>query len=231
MSTGRPFLAVPELLTVIFYEEGNSLMTLFKGGTSDVEKPCRSIKTPCVSLTKTVWGIGVRHIVLMALGATLYATLSYMTNPLQLPGSDAIVLRPGIVIPLFLGAISGPWVGLFTGLVGNAINDLLTGSIYWNWEIGIGLIGFIAGLVLYITRGGYQAFSHFVYAEIFSALGLLLGLFLAATADIWVWQMSFAATSTTEFLPVLVPDLVFGLILLPVLLIAYNATARRVGHY
>jgi hypothetical protein len=35
------------------------------------------------SLNSKVWSITVRHVVLMALGAALYAGLSYITNTLQ----------------------------------------------------------------------------------------------------------------------------------------------------
>lgn len=181
------------------------------------------------SLAKKVWGIGVRHVVFMALGAALYAGLSYVTNSLQLPGASNVSLRPGIVIPLFFGTVFGPWVGLFTGVVGNSINDALTGGIYWNWEIGIGLIGFVAGLVMYFTRGRYNTVTRIILAEVFSVLGLVVGLGFASITDIWASQMTFTAVITTEFIPALLPDLVLGLILLPILLVAYNAALGRSG--
>ncbi|HEY3993576.1 MAG TPA: ECF transporter S component [Ktedonobacteraceae bacterium] len=181
------------------------------------------------SLTKKIWGFGVRHVVFMALGAALYAGVSYVTNSLQLPGASNVSLRPGIVIPLFFGAVFGPWVGLFTGLVGNSINDLLTGGIYWNWEIGIGLIGFITSLVIYFTRGRYNTAIRILLAEAFSVLGLVVGLAFASILDIWASQMTFKAVITTEFFPALIPDLVLGLILLPILLVAYEAAVARTG--
>src|SRR6266550_6339678 len=109
------------------------------------------------SLSSRIWAIGVRQIVFMALGAALYAGLSYVTNSLQLPGASNVSLRPGIVIPLFFGAVFGPWVGLFTGGVGNFLGDYISGyGVYWNWDVGNALIGFVAGLAMYLTWGRYN---------------------------------------------------------------------------
>ncbi len=180
-------------------------------------------------LQQKVWGIGVRHVVFMALGAALYAGLSYVTNTLQLPGASNVSLRPGIVIPLFFGAVFGPWVGFFTGFVGNSINDLLQGGFWWNWELGAGLIGLIAGLALYSTRGRYHTVLNIVFAEIFAALGLLIGLAFSSITDIWVSGLSLLSAITTEFLPAFLPDLVLGVILLAILLVAYNAAIGRSG--
>src|SRR5579875_1533798 len=120
-----------------------------------------------------IWGISVRKVVYMALVAALYGLLSVPTNFLQLPGNVSI--RPAIVIPLFFGAVFGPWVGLFSGGLGNFIGDLVSGyGVYWNWDVGNALIGFIAGLAMYITWGRYNNSRLIVIAEIFSAVGVCL---------------------------------------------------------
>jgi hypothetical protein len=41
--------------------------------------------------------------------------------------------------------------------------------------------------------------------------------------------MTPAAVTTTEFIPATIPDIVLGLILLPILLVAYNAAMTRAG--
>src|SRR5436190_6779708 len=121
----------------------------------------------------SVWGLDVRKIVYMALGAALYGGLSVVTNFLQLPGAGNVSFRPGIVIPLFFGAVFGPWVGLFTGGVGNIIGDLISGyGFYWNWDVGNALIGFISGLAMMQTLGRYTKIRNIVIAEIFAALGI-----------------------------------------------------------
>lgn len=174
-----------------------------------------------------IWGISVRKVVYMALGAALYGLLCVPTNFLQLPGNVSI--RPAIVIPLFFGAVFGPWVGLFTGGVGNFIGDLISGyGVYWNWDVGNALIGFIAGLAMYITWGRYNNTRLIVIAEIFSAVGILGGLAFAAFSDIIVSSTTPSAATAT-YVSAIVPDLILGLILLPILLVAYNAAMARYG--
>src|SRR5260221_6952475 len=95
----------------------------------------------------SIWAVGVRQVVYMALGAALYGGLSYLTNFLQLPSVGNVSIRPAIVIPLFFGAVFGPIVGLITGGLGNFLGDLISGyGVYLNWDIGNGLIGFFSGL-------------------------------------------------------------------------------------
>jgi energy-coupling factor transport system substrate-specific component len=174
-----------------------------------------------------IWGISVRKVVYMALGAALYGLLSVPTNFLQLPGNVSI--RPAIVIPLFFGAVFGPWVGLFSGGVGNFIGDLVSGyGVYWNWDVGNGLIGFIAGLAMYITWGRYNNTRLIVIGEIFAAVGIAVGLASSAFSDIVVSQTTASAASAT-YVSALIPDLILGLILLPILLVAYNAAMSRYG--
>jgi len=177
----------------------------------------------------TIWGIGVRQVVYMALGAALYGGLSYLTNILQLPATSNVSFRPGIVIPLFFGVVFGPWVGLFTGGVGNFLGDYISGyGVYWNWDVGNGIIGLIAGLALYFTWGRYYRVASIVTAEIFGVVGILVGLGFAAYSDIWVSKYNFAA-ATGNFVPAALSDLINGIILLPILLVAYNAATRRMG--
>lgn len=177
-----------------------------------------------------IWGVGVRQIVYMALGAALYGGLSWLTNILQIPGSTNVSFRPAIVIPLFFGAVFGPWVGLFAGGLGNLMGDYISGyGVYPLWDIGNGLIGFIAGLAILYTWGHYNKTRSIVVAEVFAAIGIIVGIGFAAFNDIWYSKMTAAAATTTEFIPAALTDLVNGLILLPILLVAYNAAAKRLG--
>ncbi len=183
----------------------------------------------------SIWKVGVPQVVYMALGAALYAGLSIATNFIQLPSVGRVSLRPGIVIPLFFGSVFGPVVGLFAGLVGNFLSDLISGyGVYWNWDIGNGLIGLIAGLALYSTvrgaLGRYTRPTLVVIAEVLSAIGILIGIGFAAYTDIWVSKYDFAG-ATSEFIPAFLSDLVCGLILLPIFLFAYNAATARRGAY
>jgi energy-coupling factor transport system substrate-specific component len=95
------------------------------------------------------WEIGTRQVVWMAIGAALYAVFSWLFNGsvFVVPSISQVALRPAIAIPMFFGYAFGPWVGLFTGAVGNMFGDALTGfGLSPQWSIANGLIGFISGL-------------------------------------------------------------------------------------
>ena len=179
-----------------------------------------------------IWAVGVRQVVYMALGAALYGGLSYLTNFLKLPSVGNVSVRPAIVIPLFFGVVFGPIVGFISGGLGNFLGDLISGyGVYLNWDIGNGLIGFIAGLAglgLFSTFGRYRSPRAITIAEILGAVGVVIGIAFAAYTDIWFSKLTFAGASS-EFIPAALSDLIFGIILLPILLVAYNAAVGRRG--
>lgn len=95
------------------------------------------------------WKIGTREVVYMGIGAALYGVLNYIFNSIPMPSISQVSLRPSICIPVFFGYVFGPVVGFFTGAVGNILGDFLTGwGVYPAWDMGNGLIGFVAGLVM-----------------------------------------------------------------------------------
>lgn len=97
-----------------------------------------------------IWEVGTRQVVYMAIGAALYAILSYLFNGtvFVVPSVSQVSLRPAIAIPMFFGYAFGPAVGLFTGAVGNMFGDALTGfGLSPQWSVGNGLVGMIAGMV------------------------------------------------------------------------------------
>jgi hypothetical protein len=95
------------------------------------------------------WEVGTRQVVWMAIGAALYAVFSWLFNGtvFVVPSLSQVALRPAICIPMFFGYAFGPWVGFFSGAVGNMFGDALTGfGLSPQWSIANGLIGLIAGL-------------------------------------------------------------------------------------
>jgi uncharacterized membrane protein len=97
-----------------------------------------------------IWQVGTREVVYMAIGAALYAVLSFLFNGtvFVVPSVSQVALRPAIVIPMFFGYTFGPVVGFFTGAVGNMFGDALTGfGLSPQWSIGNGLVGMVAGMV------------------------------------------------------------------------------------
>jgi len=98
-----------------------------------------------------IWEVGTRQVVYMAIGAALYAVLSFLFNGtvFVVPSVSQVALRPAVVIPMFFGFAFGPAVGFFTGAVGNMFGDALTGfGLSPQWSVGNGLIGMVAGMSL-----------------------------------------------------------------------------------
>lgn len=96
-----------------------------------------------------IWEVGTREVVYMAIGAALYAVLSFLFNGtvFAVPSVSQVALRPAVAIPMFFGYAFGPSVGFFTGAVGNMFGDALTGfGLSPQWSIGNGLIGMVAGM-------------------------------------------------------------------------------------
>jgi Predicted membrane protein len=228
MATEEPKATAEESTTTV---EEPTTATETSGATTETEatadEPVAVVKGPHTSL----WRIDVRQVVYTALGIALYAVLNIIFNFVQLPnaGGGAIAFRPGIVIPLLFGGLFGPSVGLLVGGLGNIISDLISyHSFYWNWDVGNALIGLITGLVVIYTAGRYRRKRAIIFAEVASFIAIVVGLAFASYTDVWVSKISFGA-ATGEFLIAAIPDLINGLILLPILLVAYNAAIRQRG--
>jgi len=178
---------------------------------------------------KSLWAFGTREVVYSAIGAALYAVLSVATNFLQIPAAANVSVRPAVAIPMFFGLAFGPWVGFLTGFVGNIISDLISGYGFWLWwDIGNGLMGLIPGLIsLSITD--FRSITNIVKAEVMVIVGAAVGMFVAALSEIWVSGVTFATTMVTNFLPAFISNVVNGLILVPILMIAYGAIQARSG--
>jgi len=82
---------------------------------------------------------------------------------------------------------------------------------------------------MYLTLGRYRSIRNIVIGEVFGVLGIIIGLGFAAYSDIWVSALTPLGATTTEFIPATVPDIILSLILLPILLVAYNAAVGRSG--
>lgn len=135
-----------------------------------------------------IWQFGTREVVYAAMGAALYGVLSWLTNYFQLPSISLVSLRPAIVIPIFFGVAFGPVVGFFTGFVGNVLGDALTGwGVYPLWDVGNGLIGLIAGLVLGF-RDRQQSLN--ALTIVVGVVSVLAAVLLIANADFTVTDFS-----------------------------------------
>ena len=180
-------------------------------------------------ITKSLWKFGTREVVFAAIGAALYAVFAYATNMLQIPAAANVSIRPGVVIPLFFGVAFGPIVGFITGFLGNFLADLISGYGIWPWwDLGNGLMGLIPGLIVH-QMTTYRAGKDILLAEAMSLVGIVVGMGVAAVSEMWVSGMDFIAAMTANFVPAFISNAINGLVLLPIIMVAYSAIVKRSG--
>ncbi|MCJ7706792.1 MAG: ECF transporter S component [Anaerolineales bacterium] len=125
------------------------------------------------------WAVGTRQVVYMAIGAALYGIFSWLFNGtvFVVPSVSLVSIRPAIALPIFFGYAFGPVVGFFTGAVGNILGDFITGwGVYPVWDIGNGLIGLVAGLVMLFPdrRKSLSTLTWLVGVLVLAAIGIIL---------------------------------------------------------
>jgi uncharacterized membrane protein len=179
----------------------------------------------------TLWSVSSRVIVYAAIGAALYGVLGLFD--FLLPGTTNVSIRPAFGLVGFFGFAFGPIVGLFTGLVGNAITDQLHGYgflTYWNWSLANGLVGFIAGLApLYLAALMAGDLSRRALAgAIAGVVGSIIG-FLFVFSDIVLNGQSFGAMVTDSYGPVVIADVITCAILVPILVYAWEPVKEQLG--
>ncbi|NLG98094.1 MAG: ECF transporter S component [Chloroflexi bacterium] len=179
--------------------------------------------------SRRLWSFGTREVVFAAIGAALYGVLSALTNVLQIPAAGNVAIRPAVGIVFFFGIAFGPIVGFITGFLGNILADLLSGGGFWFWwDLGNGLMGLIAGLFAAFMID-YKSWRDIVFAEIAVVLGAAIGMFIASLSEMWVTGVEFATTIAINFTPSFITNIVMGLIITPILMVAYSAIIRRSG--
>ncbi|HEX9550632.1 MAG TPA: ECF transporter S component [Candidatus Limnocylindrales bacterium] len=185
-----------------------------------------------MSMPRSMWSIDSRVIVYAAIGAALYGVLVGLFK-IPVPGTTAVDARPAFALVPFFGFAFGPVVGFFTGLVGNMIGDQISGwgaLTSYNWSIANGAVGLLAGLApLYLGSllGGPIA-RRALAGAIAGAIGVVIG-FLIVFYDMIKDQMDFNAVLTTEYVPVIVGDLIVTIILVPVLVYAWEPVKEQLG--
>ncbi len=179
-----------------------------------------------------LWKFGTREVVYSAIGAALYGVLNWVFNNLTLPGSTLVSFRPPVAIPMLMGILFGPWVGFFSGGVGNILGDLLSGyGFFWAWDVGNALLGLIPGLLPYVGVTEIKSGRDYAYAAIACVIAALVGIaFPALIADPFILRnIDFNGGLMTEWLPAGITDAINGAILTPILLYAWNAYRTRSG--
>jgi serine/threonine protein kinase len=158
-----------------------------------------------------VWSIGKRQILAMCIGIVLHASL-FRVSPTFFGYN--LLLR--FTVPVFFGLVFGPWVGLVVGTIGEVVGQVLFGRFLWVIMVGAALTGFISGLSMLKTQGQYT-FGNALLAGVIGTVGLVIGIgFILATLNIF----GLFGTDTLG-------DAIVTLIILPILLLAYDKIANR----
>jgi uncharacterized membrane protein len=175
-----------------------------------------------------VWSVGTREVVYMAIGAALYGVLGWATAIARLPGPFNVSARPAVAILVLFGGIFGPWVGFFTGLVGNIIIDLLSGyGFSWNWSLANGICGLIAGIAFTSARGEDDLPS-LRSVLIWGLIGNFVAFLLSSVTDIWVYGTE-PGLVPVQYLTATLPNALFIVVLVPLLYLAYQQMVERSG--
>ncbi|HET9085881.1 MAG TPA: ECF transporter S component [Candidatus Limnocylindrales bacterium] len=177
-----------------------------------------------------LWEVTSRTIVYSAIGAALYGIL--LVAQIPIPGSTVSV-RPAFALVPFFGYAFGPIVGFFTGTVGNAIGDQISGwgaLTSWNWSLANGFVGLIAGLApLYLSRWTNGSLrDRAIGGAVAGAIAVVIG-FLFVFTDAILQGMDVATIFTTLYLPVIIGDLIGTIILVPILVYAWEPVKAQLG--
>jgi hypothetical protein len=171
-----------------------------------------------------VWRIGLRQIVYGLVGVALYTVLLWVSNNVSIfvPSSSQVVLRPAIAVPILFGAAGGPVAGLFTGLAGNVLGDLISPfpGVSPQWDMGNGLIGFVSGLALLVPAARRQRATWYVLgaAVALTVLVTILFMFNQSTPNQFIFADTPIAVSTLlGFTPIIGVALVIAAYVLTVL--------------
>ena len=179
----------------------------------------------------SMWAVDSRVIVYSAIGAALYGVLVGLFK-IPVPGTTAVDVRPAFALVPFFGYAFGPVVGLFTGLVGNMIGDQISGwglLTSYNWSLANGAVGLIAGLapMFLASMMGKSLPQRAIAGAIAGAIGVVVGLRIVFT-DIVKDGLDFNA-ALGEYVPAVVGDLIATIILVPVLVYAWEPVKERLG--
>jgi uncharacterized membrane protein len=93
---------------------------------------------------------------------------------------------------------------------------------YW-WVMLVGAVLILLAYFLLKDRGEAGAVA------VWSSLGIIVGLGFASISDIWINGYSFWVAMLGEFAPSAGPDIIFAVILVPILYVAYQAAVARGG--
>ena len=167
--------------------------------------------------------VTTKDIVLMGIGAAMYAIFGSATFFIPVGG---VSLRPAIALVSFFGALYGPIVGFVVGTLGNLLLDFTWGSFWWNWDIGVGIIGLVPGIWWYLRGGDIETSKDLIIVSVLGVIGCFIGLFFAGLIDV-ITGTPFDVAIYGWVVPAVITDSIFIIILTPLFIQAVNASKPR----
>jgi len=178
----------------------------------------------------TRWRVEKEQLIPLAVGILAYIGLETLFIILNLPHQMFVLIYiaifPAIAIPMVMGAKYGPIIGFLTGFTGKLLVDLIVyGGIWILWPLGIGLMGFIPGLILHkYYKGKYAEGINLFKFSLVTILAAFIGAFIPAMLSVFIDQLGIVFPLIFYFLPLFCVATFNGFIFSPIF-------ARSVEHF
>jgi len=155
-------------------------------------------------------------------GVVVYACMNALSGMKYLPGCSFAELRPQVCLPMFMGLYFGPVAGFFVGAGGDSLGYVLAGENplpLWNWALANGLMGLIPGLAGLLRVRVVATLRSMQTAYLLILMAVSLPFAFAATMEVLCDHMPPGAAFYDLFLPIFITDALFGIILIPLLML------------
>lgn len=169
---------------------------------------------------------GIRQVVYGVTGAALYGIFSWLTNIFPLPAIDNVIFHPAVALLIFFGIAYGPWVGMLAGFIGNTLGDALSGwAYYWNWSLGVGLMGMIPG-VMFSLRD-FRARPNLIKAIGSGTAGIMFGMLFISLTEVFVDGIDINTALVSYFGPAFLGNFACTVVLLPILMLTLGGPVSK----
>ena len=174
----------------------------------------------------------VKTIGCAVIAGIIYGIANYISSKITLPGCSFIELRPQVALPMFMGVYFGPLAGFITGCLGDRIGYAFQGlsiGYAWNWSIGNGFIGMLPGAMRWMKIKEIKSIRDYAMLLILIVAASFLPIVFASGIDIAIRKLSLLKTIYSLILPAFITDAVFGLLIVPVMLIVARHMRFTIG--
>lgn len=132
----------------------------------------------------------VKTIVAIGIGAALFFVLSsYVAIPTPVPNTK-ISLQYGVISVMAM--LFGPLAGLFMGLIGHFLGDLVSGwGVWWSWVAGSAFFGLAMGWVgkkVLLDEGDFGVKGAVIFNVAQAVAHLIAWGFIAPCLDILIYS-------------------------------------------